>query len=217
MKKTLIIFILSIVLLGCSNNSEEKSNTKEENKIVSKIDKNKDYVYYEDYKELNIGDKEYKLDIPVINLDSSNIEVVNIDIKSFIIGSYNEYEIDENNFISGKYIESNSYISDKYISLLIKYNRYNNGTYDEDNYIIYNIDINSGSTLDNSKILKEFDISEEELVNIVRTKLKSEDIEFSIMNMKKDYKLYIDKDSKLHLLFFEENDDEQIKRDLIVN
>ena len=213
----LIIIILSIVLLGCSNNSEEKSNTKEENKIVSKIDKNKDYVYYEDYKELNIGDKEYKLDIPVINLDSSNIEVVNIDIKSFIIGSYNEYEIDENNFISGKYIESNSYISDKYISLLIKYNRYNNGTYDEDNYIIYNIDINSGSTLDNSKILKEFDISEEELVNIVRTKLKSEDIEFSIMNMKKDYKLYIDKDSKLHLLFFEENDDEKIKRDLIVN
>ena len=205
------------MLLGCSNNSEDKSNTKEENKIVSKIDKNKDYVYYEDYKELNIGDKEYKLDIPVINLDSSNIEVVNIDIKSFIIGSYNEYEIDENNFISGKYIESNSYISDKYISLLIKYNRYNNGTYDEDNYIIYNIDINSGSTLDNSKILKEFDISEEELVNIVRTKLKSEDIEFSIMNMKKDYKLYIDKEGKLHLLFFEENDDEQIKRDLIVN
>ena len=126
-------------------------------------------------------------------------------------------EIDENNFISGKYIESNSYISDKYISLLIKYNRYNNGTYDEDNYIIYNIDINSGSTLDNSKILKEFDISEEELVNIVRTKLKSEDIEFSIMNMKKDYKLYVDKEGKLHLLFFEENDDEQIKRDLIVN
>ena len=205
------------MLLGCSNNSEDKSNTKEGNKVVSKIDKNKDYVYYEDYKELNIGDKEYKLDIPVINLDSSNIEVVNIDIKSFIIGSYNEYEIDENNFISGKYIESNSYISDKYISLLIKYNRYNNGTYDEDNYIIYNIDINSGSTLDNSKILKEFDISEEELVNIVRTKLKSEDIEFSIMNMKKDYKLYIDKEGKLHLLFFEENDDEQIKRDLIVN
>ena len=205
------------MLLGCSNNSEEKSNTKEGNKVVSKIDKNKDYVYYEDYKELNIGDKEYKLDIPVINLDSSNIEVVNIDIKSFIIGSYNEYEIDENNFISGKYIESNSYISDKYISLLIKYNRYNNGTYDEDNYIIYNIDINSGSTLDNSKILKEFDISEEELVNIVRTKLKSEDIEFSIMNMKKDYKLYVDKEGKLHLLFFEENDDEQIKRDLIVN
>ena len=73
MKKILILFILSIMLLGCSNNSEDKSNTKEGNKVVSKIDKNKDYVYYEDYKELNIGDKEYKLDIPVINLDSSNI------------------------------------------------------------------------------------------------------------------------------------------------
>ena len=219
-KKLLFTLILLILLFGCGEKVTNNVQKQEDNTVVtvSKVNDLEDYIYFENYKKIMLdGLNNYILDIPIINLDSDNIKTVNLEIKSFVISCYNEYVINNDKLVRGKYITYEYYINDKYITLMIKYNMYNNGILDNDNYIIYNIDKNNGVLLDNKDLLKLFVIDENELPYLVRNNIESEDIEYTVTCMKENYYLYIDKDNKLHLLFFENTDDEQIKRDLIIS
>ena len=217
MKKVLFLLIIILFIGGCGN--KDLSEKKEEEVItVNKLDNSKDYIYFDTYKKYDMGDLDiYKLDIPVINIDNSYISSINLEIKSFILNSVSVFILDNNTFIGGKYITYEYYISNKYASLLIKHNNYSNGVMDSDNYIIYNIDLSKGNSVNNKELLKSFLIDENELPLILRNKLESEDVEYSILCMKNEYYLYVDNDNKLHLLFFEIDDENKIKKDLIIN
>ena len=217
-KKLFIIIVLLLVLFGCKKEIIDNTNKEEEIIDVNKIKELEDYIYFDNYKSFNMGGLDvYKLDIPVINIDNSNISSVNTEIKSFILSSVNDYIIKNDEFIKGRYITYDYYITKEYVSLVIKFSNYYNGSFEGENVLVYNIDLKNGINIDNKSLLKSFLIDENELPMIIRNKLDSEDVEYSVTSMRNEYYLYVDNDSKLHLLFFERNDDEQIKRDLIVN
>ena len=211
-KKLFIIVFLLLVIFGCGKEVTTDTKEEEEPIVVKKIKELEDYLYFDDYKSFNMDGLDiYKLDIPVINIDNSNISSVNTEIKSFILSSVNDV------FIKGRYITYDYYINKEYVSLLIKFSNYYNGSFEGENVLVYNIDLKNGVNIDNKSLLKSFLIDENELPMVIRNKLDSEDVEYSVTSMKNEYYLYIDNDSKLHLLFFERNDEEQIKRDLIIN
>ncbi|MBR6133430.1 MAG: hypothetical protein IKQ29_01790 [Bacilli bacterium] len=217
-KKLFIIVFLLLVIFGCGKEVTTDTKEEEEPIVVKKIKELEDYLYFDDYKSFNMDGLDiYKLDIPVINIDNSNISSVNTEIKSFILSSVNDYIIKNDVFIKGRYITYDYYINKEYVSLLIKFSNYYNGSFEGENVLVYNIDLKNGVNIDNKSLLKSFLIDENELPMVIRNKLDSEDVEYSVTSMKNEYYLYIDNDSKLHLLFFERNDEEQIKRDLIIN
>ncbi len=217
-KKLFIIIFLLLVIVGCKKEVTKESKPVEETIVVKKVNELEDYLYFDSYKTFNMNGLDvYKLDIPVINVDNSNISTINTEIKSFILSSVNDYVMNNDIFIKGRYITYDYYITKEYVSLVIKFTNYYNGSFDNENVLVYNIDLKNGINIDNKSLLKSFLIDENELPMIIRTKLDSEDVEYSVTSMKNEYYLYLDNDSKLHLLFFERDDEEQIKRDLIIN
>lgn len=209
------------MLCSCTNKNEEKENLQNsevEIKEVKKIDDLKEYVYFTDYKNLILDNgNEYILKNAYVNLDSEEVKTINLELKNFVLKSYKNLGIENKKVIYGNVISYDYYITEEYISLLQHSSYYINGSLGVANTNIYVIDIKNGKIVDNNELMNKFDLTEEKIYEKVRKNLDSDDVEYSIMNMKNNYSLYINNDNKLVLSFIEINNEEEIKRELILN
>ena len=72
--------------------------------------------------------------------------------------------------------------------------------------------------LSNEEILEKYKYDEEELLELIENKSNSDDIAFTIMNIKNNgYKLYINADNKLCIIFNEVDDNQSIRKELVLN
>ena len=192
MKQRLFLLIVIVLMLcSCTNKNEEKENLQNsevEIKEVKKIDDLKEYVYFTDYKNLILDNgNEYILKNAYVNLDSEEVKTINLELKNFVLKSYKNLGIENKKVIYGNVISYDYYITEEYISLLQHSSYYINGSLGVANTNIYVINIKNGKIVDNNELMNKFDLTEEKIYEKVRKNLDSDDVEYSIMNMKNNY------------------------------
>lgn len=218
MKKIIILLITLLTLIGCSDKTEikeEKNNDTEF--ILEKIDSDKDFVYLSDYKTISYDNNDYKLQYLTINIKSNDIENINLELKSFVVRAFKDMEFKDNKLIRGKVISYDWNITDNYVSVIQRYYPYINGIIGEEEDNVYVISLKNGNIMNNKDLLNNFDLAEEEIYDFIDKHSDLDDVEFTKMNIKNNgYKLYV-KDNKLNIIYYEIDDTESIRKELVLN
>ena len=220
MKKLLIIFCCLFLLVGCGKGEDKKveEETKEEPFVLAKIDEKKDFVYFTDYKTVKLGTDDYVLKNLVVNIKGSAADNVNLELKSYVIKSYDEYQIYEGLLVQGKVIDYDYYVTDKYISIVQKYYMTVDTMRGDEDYHSYVISLTSGKTLDNNALLKEFNHTEQDIYDRLEKEIKDDDADYILARIKKDgFNLIVNDKDQLVVLYRVINDDESIIKKLVLN
>ncbi len=223
MKIFIIVLITLMLLTGCDKKEESKKSTIPQNDntsfVLKKNDEVKDYVYYNLYREIiGYDDNAYKLEIPVINVDSDDIDNVNLELRNFVISSFKNMQITNNVFSGGNVIKNNYYITDKYVTVIQRYQLYVDGQLGEEKDNVYVVSLNDGKVASNKELLDNYGFSEDALYKLLEEKIDSDDVLYSLMNIKNNgYTLYVNNDSKLCIIYYEHNDLEEIRKELVLN
>ncbi len=219
MKKLIILFICLILLVGCSiqKKSVDKS---EQNKefVLEKINKSEDIVYFKEYMEVFLGDDIHQYKYPVINIKSEEVDNINLELKNYVTRCYKNAGIFEGVLNSGEIVEYKNYTTDKYISIIQSSYYYIDGMVGERSDKVYVISLESGKLVSKNKILDQFGISEEQLLKQIENNIDSDDIQYTMMNIKENgYYLYINDKDELCVIFYEVTDEEEIRKELVLN
>ena len=217
MKKVLIIAFSLILLVGC--NKKEDVVEKKEPVVkftLEKIDSDKDYVYFSNYKEVVFKDDRYLYKYPVVNIKGNDIENLNLELKNFVINSFKDAEIYENKLSSGIIIDYKEYVTDEYVSIVMDYYTYIDGIVGDLSTNAYVVSLNNGKILSNEKLLKLYNYTEDSFYKKLEQIIDSEDIAYSIRNIKDNgYNLYVNDKNKLCVIYYELTDFDVIKKELI--
>lgn len=217
MKKVLIIAFSLLLLVGC-NKKEEVVEKKEPvvEFTLEKIDNDKDYVYFSNYKEVVFKDDRYLYKYPVVNIKGNDIENLNLELKNFVINSFKDAEIYENKLSSGIIIDYKQYVTDEYVSIVMDYYTYIDGIVGDLSTNAYVVSLNNGKILSNEKLLKLYNYTEDSFYKKLEQIIDSEDIAYSIRNIKDNgYNLYVNDKNKLCVIYYELTDFDVIKKELI--
>lgn len=151
-KKLLLVLLLVIVMAIISFYISNQKDTK--------VYLSDSYVYT---KQSNTNDDNFVSELPYINIKGQEISEINNDL----IKKY--YEIIN---INKQFMKYDYYKNGNILSLIIKtyYNSSPNSYPSE--VLIYNIDIKSGEVIDNDELLDLFNVSSEDVSEIIRSELK---------------------------------------------
>lgn len=218
MKKLIILLLALLALVGCSDKKETKEEKNNDTEfILEKNDNDKDFVYLSDYKTISYDNNDYKLQNLTINIKSDDVENINLELKSFVVRAFKDMEFKDNKLIKGKVISYDWNITDNYVSVIQRYYPYINGIIGEEEDNVYVISLDSGNIMNNKELLKDFDLTEEEIYDFIDKHSDLDDVEFTKMNIKNNgYKLYV-KDNKLNIIYYEIDDTESIRKELVLN
>lgn len=218
MKKLIILLLALLTLVGCSDKKETKEEKNNDTEfILEKNDNDKDFVYLSDYKTISYDNNDYKLQNLTINIKSDDVENINLELKSFVVRAFKDMEFKDNKLIKGKVISYDWNITDNYVSVIQRYYPYINGIIGEEEDNVYVISLDSGNIMNNNELLKDFDLTEEEIYDFIDKHSDLDDVEFTKMNIKNNgYKLYV-KDNKLNIIYYEIDDTESIRKELVLN
>lgn len=210
-----------LLLMGCKDSNQDKlSESKEDTEkfVLKKNDETKDFVYFKDYKQIQSYDNNiYNLKIPVINIKSDDVDNVNLELKSFVTNSYKDFLIVDEMFTQGNIIDYEYYVTDDYVSIIQKYYLYIDGMIGEEQDNVYVISLKNGKVLNNQDLLDNFGFDEDKLFELLEEKIVSEDVAFSLMNIKEEgYKLFVNKNNNLCIIYYELFDD-SIRKELVLS
>lgn len=221
LKNILLVLLCLFLVVGCNKKEklEKRDESKEESKfILSKLDEDNDFVYLEDYKSLKLLDgSDYSLKNIVINVDTDDVLNVNLELSSFVKKSFKDMKLDNDTLMRGNVISYVYSETNEFISVVQNYYSYIEGVVGEEKSNVYVVSKESGKTLKTSEILNYFGYSEEDFLEYLEGKLDSDDILYTIMNIKNNgYSLYIKDDSKLVIIYYEVDDEDTIRKELIL-
>lgn len=186
--------------------------------ILEKVDNEKDYVYLTKYKSITYDNEEYELNNLIINIKSEDVDNINLELKSFVIKSFKDMEISDGVLKNGNIINYDYYMSDKFISVIQRYYPYIDSIVGEEEDNVYVISLDTGKTINNEDIIQYYQYDEDYLMEMIEEKTDSDDIAFTMMNIKNNgYKLYINDKDKLCVIFNEIDDNQSIRKELVLN
>lgn len=219
MKKVVLLFLCLFLVIGCKDEKKTIENKVEEKKFVlEKVDSNKDYVYFNNHKEVELSSGKYVFKYPIINIKSEEIDNLNLELKNFVIRSYKDSEIYENYLNSGNIVNYDYYVTDEYISIVQSSYYYIDGMIGEHSDKVYVVSLKNGKIISNDKILDNHGINEETLYELLESKIVSDDIAYTLKSIKDNgYSLYINDSDKLCIIFYEITDEEEIRKELVLN
>ena len=220
MKKLLVLLISIILLTGCNKNekSVDDISINEQTTELKKIDENQDKVFFNTYRKLKLNGELYELKIPTINFNSQDISSINLEMKSFVGDCYKNLSLNDTEIVAGNIVDYETFEYDKYVTVKQNYYFYYEGNKMSHDANIYAIDYSIGKFLSNEDILLIYDISQDDLFELLEKKINSNDTELTMLSIKNDgYKLFINNDGKLVIFYIETNDDDQVKKELILN
>ena len=218
MKKLLIIFCCLFLLVGCGKKNTEPNDNKPEEKFVfSKVDESKDLVYLTDYKNVKVSNKTYTLQYLTVNMKSSAADNVNLELKSFVQKSYDDYQIYEDLLVQGRVISYEYFVTDKYISIIQSYYMTVDTMHGDEDYNSFVLSLEDGKIVNREMLLKEYNHTEEDIYNRLEKEIDSEDKDYIISRIKKEgFDLCVDEDNNLLVLYRVINDDESIIKKLVL-
>lgn len=172
-----IIILLILIILGLAgyicydkfiakdNKCDVEKTTETDNKKILLKDKTKDIVYSSLKDKIKVSEDGYfYYNIPQVNINSSDAQVINDEINSKLKKEYDDVkkalEESKGEYIASMFeeIDYKYYINDNILSLFI----YSKGEVESDSdYYIYNIDIYTGKKVSNEDILKIKQLNEE--------------------------------------------------------
>ena len=220
----LFIAISGFVLMKKSQNFNTYSNdnvNKTDNETVDiRKDKKKDYFYYEENNRITADlDVEYKIIVFNFNDENNIAKILNDEteeLKKTV--TYTEKEIAEDEFDnleSAKYKTYESFVYDKYLSLLVNYYSFNRETLITfEKSVAYIFSKDSGKEITKDELLEYYKLSSEDVNKKVRdyiegvSKLTDEvviDIEGTMNNLDKSA-IYVDKVGRLTISILVKND-----------
>lgn len=221
MKKLGILLLCLLLLTGCNKKKEEdvvSSNEVEEQFVLKKKDESKDYVSLIPLRNIEVDNTEYVLNNLEINIDSSDIDNVNLEIKTFVNNSNKNYVVSDNRLVNGTVVNYEYWMSNKYLSIIQKYYLYVDGIKGEENDNVYNISLETGKVISNQDLLKLFELDENKLFEKLENEIESEDTLYTILNIKNNgYKLFVNSDNQLGIIYYEATDEESIRKELILS
>lgn len=200
---------------------EEKNNDLKE-KINHKIDKNKDFIYFENAETISEGAEIYYQDV-VINLDTQEVLTESLRKENKIYKEniqyiskqslMNEELITYNNddLYSLNFREYKTYEFDKYVSLLIidqYYTCFDLNTFYKTKSYIFNTE--TGALLTEEEILSLYDLEMAEIKNKIKTHLESKQVidnEVEVIRIEdtindfKNYAFYINEYGRLYISY----------------
>jgi len=140
-----------------NHRDEIMSNTSLEEKAeVKKLNASKDIVYT----SFNATSSEYSFELPTINIDSADAQEMNAKIQSDYMPKIDDAQSSGMSYIL--YIKYDFYVNDNILSLVIDLAISANN---EHHYDVYNLDIYTGKTIDNTDLLKYKNIDEASFLN----------------------------------------------------
>lgn len=216
MKKVIILLITIVLLTGCGN-KKEKIEEHNDEFILEKIDDSKELVYLEDFKNLKISNKEYKIENIVINIKSDIVDNINLELSNFVLNSYNSMNIVNDVMKYGNVIDYEYYVTDKYVTVIQNYSFYINNSYDYIDSNIYVVSLDTGKLMNNSMIMDKYDYNENKLYEYLEEHIDSEDKAFTLMQVMNDgYKLYVDDNNRMVIVYSELLDDGSVRKELVI-
>ena len=215
MKKLFVLIVLLLCLVGCD---DKKIEEEPENVVVTKKDENKDYFILQTYKAYVLSDgRSYNASWLDINLNSEEMSNLSLTLKNNILLNTKGFEMIDGKVVKGTIVEYKYYEGVNYLSIVEESVNFFNNTYGSTTYNVYNIDISKGIIVDNATLLNSFNKTEEDIFNSLRNSDIS-DSDYVIMYIKNNgYNLYVNSDNKLVLSFVYVNDEEEIKKELVLN
>jgi hypothetical protein len=219
MKKLLIIFCCLFLIVGCTKKKEEVEEDQPKEKFVlTKVDETKDYIYLTDYKSVKVSNKTYDLKFLTINIKSSAADNVNLELKSFVQKSFDDYLVYDGRLVQGRVIDYEYYKTDKYISIIQRYYMTVDTMHGDEDYNSYVISLEDGELVNRDKLLKEYNHSENDIYELLEKQIDSEDKDYIISQIKKEgFDLCVDEDNNLMILYRVINDDESIIKKLVLS
>lgn len=147
---SIIVVILTIIALVLTNVKNKNHKTLSEHKYI--IEKTTDFT-----------NDEFIGKLPIINLNSKDIQKINNDI----MDQYYECAYNDNNIFYYEY-----YVYKDILSLMIRITKADDTQYGSIEYYIYNINVKNEKQLSDDELLKYLKVSEEELNNNIKNQLK---------------------------------------------
>lgn len=152
MKKNIIIILVVVIILSIG--AIVLSNITKNNKTLSEYD----YVLE---KETEFSEDPYTGKLPIINLNSSEVQKIN----NIIMNKYYRCAYGSDVFYYDYYVYKDI------LSLFIRITHVDGTEYGDIEYLAYNINVKTGKELSNSEVLKYLNISENEVDNIITKRL----------------------------------------------
>lgn len=203
MKKTLISFLIMIMITGCvqkPTNAEKpvdvpmvEQEKSEETEVVKKIDESKEWVYIKENLQIdfkyewdyptyfNIEKAEsMQVQIPVFNVDTDEIKMLNKTIEELQKQRYEhikyrrDYFSEEDKIIE-EYTKTFTYIylSDNYATIMLSVFELTNRM--NVSYEHYTVNLKTGKLISNQDLLKDFDVDIDTLEDTIQSKLLKTD------------------------------------------
>ena len=219
MKKVWLIVCVLLLVVACGKKNTNEETKEDENFVLKLVDEDKPYVYSDVVESyvLSNGDK-YDLEMIYVNLNSVDASNVNMELRSFINKSYKNYVVENDKLKSGNIISYNYFKTDDYLSLVVNYKFLINNKFNDDKSMVYVLSLDKGKILKNKDLLSNYSLTEEELYKQIEDTIESEDSLYTMKSIKDNgYYLYVNNDNKLVVLFYENTDEESIKKELILN
>lgn len=219
MKKLIILIICLFLVTGCFNNKKnEDTEHSEEKFILEKIDNDRDYVYLEEYKKLKYNDgKEYILNNLVLNIKGNVVDNINLEIKNYVMNSYHNMSLKDDVINYGNIIDFDYYVTEKYISIVQNVKFYINNMMSDKDTNVYVISLLDGKLMNNDKILDEYDLDEDKILEYLEEHIDNEDKDYVLMQIKNDgYKLFINDEGKVVISYNDILDDISIRKELVI-
>lgn len=218
MKRFIILLISLMLLTGCGEKKEVNDDNANSNDtfVLEKREEDKDYVYFEEFKTVTIGNNEkYDIKNIVLNIKSDDADNINLELKNFVVNSYNSMDIKNGYLNHGNVIDYEYYITEHFISIVQNYYFYMNGVDKEISSNVYVINKDTGKKMDNVAILDYFQYSDDKLFSYLEKNIESNDVMYSIMQIKMDgYQLFINNDNQMVIIYREVLDDGIVKHEL---
>lgn len=217
-KKLILLFVLLFFLSACGK-KEDTQQTDGNVVIVSKVDENEDYLYFKNYKSVNLSSGEkFDFNVAIFNINSSDVSSVNMELKNMIVKYFRSLKYDRDLVVEGTLISFDVFESSSYISLIANESYYFGNDVHYKGFLVYVISKDTGKLMDNIGLMNAFSIDEDSMFTHVKDISDDSDIDYSIMMMRNNgYKLYVNEDNKLIAIFNESNDNESVKKELVVN
>lgn len=213
-RKYILLFLMLFLLCACDDVNH--NGVSDEVKAISKLDIEKDTIYFIDGNSYQFSDgSSFLQKIPIINFDTEDVNSVNLELKSRILVNNRKAMLIDGYVNKVLFDEFEVVENDRSISLIVKEYCYMNGDKSITDLMVYVFNKKNMKLYSNDSLLQNYNLSFDDLYDRLSFLLE-DDLYYLMMIKNSDFKLYIDENENLVLLSIINGDDDSELKKVII-